>query len=611
MSPGPGILLALIVAVPFGFLSLLRADFDDALVMALANASIDLVVLFLVNSFVFYHGRLMMTFVGLLPLIIVNILIAFVVALAIDIGEENPSGGSIGGLVLLIAFLLVFVVGHNHGGNSYKAATIVKVLPEPKDQLPPSSTSQMLIVTPNIAQTEASGVLGQTTSSGTNYSTYTNLGSSFLEPVFGDMQYVFPLAMDGAGNKRRLHAIAPGYITVSGTNPDPATGAVPHYGGQFTMKIDEGMGQGAEPERWVYSHGYSDYLMDNAQFQADPSGRPFWVVPLLKPHLGWNFFAPARVALVNAHTGQITPYTLSNLPSWVTRVYSENMAQTIAGWYGRYCQPLRTGYCNPNGQFGSVGTTNANRYQVSGSPIQVWTGQTYPDYRMLLTSYNADTAVAKILIMNTRTGTIQVFTPQHPMHIESTVLNAFDKASGVGAGLTHANGDIPVDPTLHIIDGRLTWMATYESGGSSPGFDALGFVDAYNAQPNNVAVGTSKSAALQNYEEQLASEPSENGNAPGSGGNTATTSGVIAPSPPGVTGLPWDVAGGQKYYYITLVGDSSHVYKLTVSDVGPALLEAAPGDHVTIRYQLVSGPESTRIASAFTDARVPLKAPGA
>jgi hypothetical protein len=42
-----------------------------------------------------------------------------------------------------------------------------------------------------------------------------------------------------------------------------------------------------------------------------------------------------------------------------------------------------------------IGSSNANRFQVFGDPGMVCTGTGHPVWRMLLTSYNSDTSVAK------------------------------------------------------------------------------------------------------------------------------------------------------------------------------------------------------------------------
>jgi hypothetical protein len=224
--------------------------------------------------------------------------------------------------------------------------------------------------------------------------------------------------------------------------------------------------------------------------------------------------APVGVLVINARTGQISQYDLNEVPDWVDRVYSGQMARTIANWYGQYAQ---AGFQGP-------GSSNANRYQAAGL-------------------------------------------------------------------------------TLHVIYGHLTWMVTYEPEGSNPSFAGIGFVDAYQATANNVVSGSSKSAALQNYLTQLAGETTANGNAPEQGGQYQVVTGTVA-------AIGWDITGGQKYWYVTLAGDRTHVYAGTAASVGPALVLAQPGDHVTIKILNVGLQESTRTMQSFADARVPLQQAG-
>src|SRR6202043_2124204 len=105
------------------------------------------------------------------------------------------------------------------------------------------------------------------------------------------------------------------------------------------------------------------------------------------------------------------------------------------------------------------------------------------------------------------------------------------------------------------------------------------------------------------YLTQLASMASANGAAPEQGGQYQTITGKIA-------AIGWDVTGGQKYWYITLAGQPGHVYVGTVASVGPALVLAQTGDRVTISVLNVGAQESTQTMQSFTDAGIPLNAPG-
>jgi len=551
--------------------------------------AVNLVLLYVVDGLAFYAGRPMMTFGGLVPLILVNLVLMAITAAASTRGRLNA--GSAIAVLATVTFGTVWLVGHNSGHNAYLASHLVSVTVAPGDQLPASSTDHMVIVSPDIATTKASQAMATGVAGQRNYSTYLQLGPATLQYVDGRMWYVFPLEFDGAGNKARLHAIEPGYIMVSAEDPNAIP--VEHYDGRYSMVVSLGGGQGSEPDRWAYSHGYSGYLLDDPTLEINDQGLPYYTVTLLSPQLGSTFFAPVGVLVIDAHTGQITRYALGDVPSWVDRVYSQQVAMTIANWYGEYSQA----------GFQGVGSSNANRFQVSGEPVMVYTGAGNPVWRMLLTSYNSDNSVSKIVEMNAATGAMRIYAPQRPMGIEGPVAQAFDNASGTGATLVKADHYQAVDLTLHVIYGHLTWMATYEPEGSSPSFVGIGFVDAYEATANNVVFGNSKSAALQSYLDQLATEGTANGTAPEQGGQYQTITGKI-----GATG--WDITGGQKYWYISLAGQPGHVYVGTVASVGPALVLAQPGDPVTITILNIGAQESTETMQSFTDARVPLHAPG-
>ena len=546
-------------------------------------------VLFIVDSLAFYQGRPTKTFGGLVPLILVNLVLSMIIATVFAVGRVNA--GNAAAMLAIVTFATVWLIGHNSGHNAYRASHLVSVTSAPGDQMPASSTGNMVIVSPDIAATKASQAMATGIAGQRNYSTYLQLGPATLQYVDGRMWYVFPLEFDGAGNKARLHAIEPGYIMVSAEDPDALP--VEHYDGPYSMVVSLGGGQGSEPDRWAYSHGYSGYLLDNPTLELNDQGLPYYTVTLLSPQLGWTFYAPVSVLVIDAHTGRITRYALGDVPSWVDRVYSQQMAVTIANWYGEYSQA----------GFQGAGSSNANRFRVSGAPVMVYTGAGHPMWRMLLTSYNNDNSVSKIIEMNAATGAMRIYTPQRPMGIEDPVTQAFNSASGIGATLVKADHYQAVDLTLHVIYGHLTWMGTYEPDGSSPSFVGIGLVDAYQATANNVVFGNSKSAALDNYQAQLATEGTANGAAPGQGGQYQTITGKIAE-------IGWDITGGQTYWYITLAGQPGHVYVGTVTSVGPALVLAQQGDPVTIRILNVGARESTQTMQSFTDARVPLRLPG-
>src|SRR5262249_15372246 len=124
----------------------------------------NLVLLFGFDSLAFYFGRPMMTFGGLVPLVVAN-LVLLVITCALS-GRRRLNAGSIVAALAFVTFGTVWVIGHNSGHNAYLASHLVTVTVAPADQMPASSTAHMVIVSPDIATTKASqamatGIAGQ------------------------------------------------------------------------------------------------------------------------------------------------------------------------------------------------------------------------------------------------------------------------------------------------------------------------------------------------------------------------------------------------------------------------------------------------------------------
>ena len=531
----------------------------------------------------------MMTFGGLVPLILVNLVLVAAAAVTSTRGRLNA--GSAVAVLATVTFGTVWLVGHNSGHDAYLASHLVSMTVAPGDQLPASSTNHMVIVSPDIATTKASQAMASGIAGQRNYSTYLLLGPATLQYVDGRMWYVFRWSLTARATRRGWTRSSP--VTSSVSAEDPNAVPVEHYDRAYSMIVSLGGGRASGRPGGRTATATADTCSTIRTLEINDQGLPYYTVTLLSPRLGWTFFAPVGVLVINAHTGQITRYALDDVPAWVDRVYSQQVAMTIANWYGEYSRPAS--------RASAAATPTASRCPASRS----WSTPELATRSggMLLTSYNSDNSVSKIVEMNAATGAMTIYTPQQPMGIEGPVTQAFDNASGTGASLVKADHYQAVDLTLHVIYGHLTWVATYEPEGSSPSFVGIGLVDAYEATANNVVFGNSKSAALQNYLAQLATEGTANGTAPEQGGQYQTITGKIA-------AIGWDITGGQKYWYISLVGQPTRVYVGTVASVGPALVLAQPGDPVTITILDIGAQESTDTMQSFSDARVPLQPAG-
>jgi hypothetical protein len=569
------------------------------------------------------------TFFGVLPLVILDLLLAAVIAWIADGAAGGLSAASFVMTLALIASGIGWIAGVNGPHDAHAASHIVQVTLAKDDQLPASSTDHLVVVTPDQAATRASQAMSSGIAGTRNYATYTNPGPATLQRVDGAMWYVFQLEFDGAGNKQRLHGIVPGYIMISAEDPNAAP--VERYDGQYTMVVSLAGGQGSEPMRYVRDHlpGASGYILQDPTLEIqDGTGVPYFTVTMLKPQLGTTFFAPVAVALVNAHTGQVTKLDLPGHGSpanqlsahapWVDRVYSQDMAEQIANWYGMWSQAGWAGLGNGN---------KSSRFQVSGTPVLTYTGDENPSWRMLLTSFNTETSVYRIVEMDSATGAITVYRPSQPMGIESTVASAMCNAQGTGAGQVKSNHLVPEHMSLHIIDGELVWLASYESSQASdnapdqqagddadpcgngeapvanPTFTGVGFVPAYAATAANAVFGNTRQEALNNLFSELAGQGSANGSNPSAGAVEVTVAGTLC-------GKASDVSGGNQVYYLTLCGaggkpDNSRVYMAT-SATGPAVVLSQPGDKVVLRVLKATASNSQQQVQGFSDAQHPV-----
>src|SRR6266700_6684499 len=85
--------------------------------------AINFLLLFCVDSLAFYQGRPTMTFGGLVPLIVANLILMVITATVSTFGRLNA--GSAAATLATVTFATVWLVGHNSGHNAYLASHLV------------------------------------------------------------------------------------------------------------------------------------------------------------------------------------------------------------------------------------------------------------------------------------------------------------------------------------------------------------------------------------------------------------------------------------------------------------------------------------------------------
>ena len=176
-----------------------------------------------------------------------------------------------------------------------------------------------------------------------------------------------------------------GYITVNSVN-----------GSANLVQLNKGMKY--LPSAYFFENLYRklriDYptiIFDEASFEIDNNGNPYWIVPIVK-YKGIGLKKEISGAIIlDAITGNSKKYDIEDVPSWVDHVYSANLIiEQIDNW-GEY----RNGYFNSIfGQKDVINTTEGYNYLVMDDDVYLYTG---------ITSVSSDESNLGFVLVNMRT----------------------------------------------------------------------------------------------------------------------------------------------------------------------------------------------------------------
>lgn len=248
-------------------------------------------------------------------------------------------------------------------------------------------------------------------------------------------------------------------------------------------------------KRHVRSEMPTKVLFDE-MFQVDDEGNAFWVVPY--GYYKYYRFVPVieGVAIVNPTSGEMTSYSLDEVPAWVDTIIPGDIAEKYGKYYGE----------NEHGLWAQLAPTDQ-------FTLTVWEGDdawsiVYDEegsmwYATDTTTLNTDKSMVGYMMINARTCEIKYYP-------NVTGFNG----SGISQNFTQIykekTGWSPVEPTLYNIYGTLTWFSTM--------VDENGSIQAYclGDTKGNVVGETTMNEALISYKRMLATanlgtqDPTEN-----------------------------------------------------------------------------------------------------
>lgn len=238
---------------------------------------------------------------------------------------------------------------------------------------------------------------------------------------------------------------------------------------------------------------YKNKLIGDEIFELDATGRPVWVVQINEPTVG--LFGKKRtteVAIVDAHTGEIELYKVDDAPKWVDKVFNADVLLENAKLHYKY----KEGYFAS--MFGAenlkkVGTKKGEYTYISiNGDIYVFTG--------IMPPYGSDSSNSGLLLINQRTGVA--------IELNDIAGASFETATKTATGDIAEKGYTPATPSiLHVNDELVYVMSLQDESGVIRGFSVVNYGD-YTISAN----GKTLVEAMNNYNEKVGINPTENGN---------------------------------------------------------------------------------------------------
>ena len=136
---------------------------------------------------------------------------------------------------------------------------------------------------------------------------------------------------------------------------------------------------------------YPTLIFDDASFEIDNEGNPYWIVPIIK-YKGIGLKKEiGGVVVLDPISGNSTRYSIDEVPTWIDHVYSADLIiEEINNW-GEY----KNGFLNSIfGQKDVINTTEGYNYLVIDDDVYLYTG---------ITSVSTDESNLGFVLVNLRT----------------------------------------------------------------------------------------------------------------------------------------------------------------------------------------------------------------
>lgn len=278
----------------------------------------------------------------------------------------NTVGGVITGGLLVLFFVIRFLVTSpilHH--EAYLQLLGKESASDFSQTLPPIDISQAPLVSSDMALQAMQKRMSEVASIGSQVT----VGTPVKQLVQGKLVWVAFMEHRGF-TKWWSDGATPGYLTVSAHDPSDVKVVMELHGKPMKLRYLLSAYFGDEVERHAYSSGYRTVGLTNFEPEIDDEGNPYYVGTTFDHKIGFAGGEATGVVVVNAITGEVKGYSLTNVPAWVDRIQPEEFIEEqmadrgeyINGWFN----PSDEGRMRVDGTLDLVYGSNGRPYWVGG-----------------------------------------------------------------------------------------------------------------------------------------------------------------------------------------------------------------------------------------------------
>lgn len=191
--------------------------------------------------------------------------------------------------------------------------------------------------------------------------------------------------------------VTDGYCIVSAHDPSRIYFVTELEGKPLALRYLRSGCFGDEIERHVRMNGYAGYGLTEYSMELDDNGRPYWVITIYEPTIGFSGEDATGCLIVDMQTGEIKEYSIADAPAWVDRIQpDEFLLDQIDDW-GQY----------QDGWFNAQFAQNGVREATPGMSLVYSEGRSY--WYSGIQSAGADKSSSGFMLIDTRTKECKLY----------------------------------------------------------------------------------------------------------------------------------------------------------------------------------------------------------